>query len=163
MTTIDVNTGGFVGARNFDETIFRTNLEACHTIARELGCATSAASSSSTSSTWRRRPTAKPCCRACQSPRLRTVPALPLNGFSTWVWSEADPQTFARKPQPNPLRTLPVLRGRGRLKTPQTICCEIQREVIREARRYDAQSFRILAAPTSSTSSSTKNRNRWRC
>ncbi len=36
MTTIDVNTGGFVGARNFDETIFRTNLEACHTIAREL-------------------------------------------------------------------------------------------------------------------------------
>ena len=35
MTTIDVNTGGFVGARNFDETIFRTNLEACHTIARE--------------------------------------------------------------------------------------------------------------------------------
>ncbi len=36
MTTIDVNTGGFVGARNFDETIFKTNLEACHAIAREL-------------------------------------------------------------------------------------------------------------------------------
>ncbi|MGN6859509.1 ribonuclease E/G, partial [Neisseria sp. P0022.S006] len=36
MTTSDVNTGGFVGARNFDETIFRTNREACHTIAREL-------------------------------------------------------------------------------------------------------------------------------
>ena len=36
MTTIDVNTGGFVGTRNFDETIFKTNLEACHAIAREL-------------------------------------------------------------------------------------------------------------------------------
>ena len=36
MTTIDVNTGEFVGARNFDETIFKTNLEACHAIAREL-------------------------------------------------------------------------------------------------------------------------------
>ena len=34
MTTIDVNTGGFVGARNFDETIFKTNLDACHAIAR---------------------------------------------------------------------------------------------------------------------------------
>ncbi|MBC7665627.1 MAG: Rne/Rng family ribonuclease, partial [Caulobacter sp.] len=28
LTTVDVNTGGFVGARNFDETIFKTNLEA---------------------------------------------------------------------------------------------------------------------------------------
>ncbi|MCB1960376.1 MAG: Rne/Rng family ribonuclease, partial [Rhodocyclaceae bacterium] len=36
MTTIDVNTGGFVGARNFDETIFKTNLEASQAIARQL-------------------------------------------------------------------------------------------------------------------------------
>ena len=36
MTTIDVNTGGFVGARNFDDTIFKTNLEAAQVIARQL-------------------------------------------------------------------------------------------------------------------------------
>ena len=36
MTTIDVNTGAFVGHRNFEETIFRTNLEAAVTIARQL-------------------------------------------------------------------------------------------------------------------------------
>jgi len=36
MTTIDVNTGGFVGHRNLEETIFRTNLEAAVTIARQL-------------------------------------------------------------------------------------------------------------------------------
>src|SRR5574343_289123 len=36
MTTIDVNTGGFVGVRNFDDTIFKTNLEAAVTIARQL-------------------------------------------------------------------------------------------------------------------------------
>ena len=41
----------------------------------------------------------------------------------------------------------PSCQGRGRLKTPQTVCYEIQREIVREARRYDAQSFRILAAP----------------
>jgi ribonuclease G len=34
LTTIDVNTGGFVGARNFDDTIFKTNLEAAGAIAR---------------------------------------------------------------------------------------------------------------------------------
>ena len=36
LTTIDVNTGGFVGARNFDDTVFRTNLEAAQAIARQL-------------------------------------------------------------------------------------------------------------------------------
>src|SRR5207247_2339582 len=36
MTTIDVNTGGFVGSRNFDDTIFKTNLEAAQAIARQL-------------------------------------------------------------------------------------------------------------------------------
>jgi ribonuclease G len=36
MTTIDVNTGGFVGYRNLEDTIFRTNLEAAVTIARQL-------------------------------------------------------------------------------------------------------------------------------
>ena len=36
LTTVDVNTGGFVGARNFDDTIFKTNLEAGQAIARQL-------------------------------------------------------------------------------------------------------------------------------
>lgn len=36
MTTIDVNTGGFVGHHNLEETIFKTNLEAAGAIARQL-------------------------------------------------------------------------------------------------------------------------------
>src|SRR5690606_36650110 len=36
MTTVDVNTGGYVARRNLEETIFRTNLEAAVTIARQL-------------------------------------------------------------------------------------------------------------------------------
>ena len=36
LTTIDVNTGGYIGGRNFDDTIFKTNLEATHSIARQL-------------------------------------------------------------------------------------------------------------------------------
>ena len=37
--------------------------------------------------------------------------------------------------------------GRGRLKTPQTVCYEIQREIVRESRRFDVRQFRILASP----------------
>ena len=58
MTTIDVNTGAYVGHRNLEETIFRTNLEAAVASRGSCGCAISAASSSSTSSTWTRRSTA---------------------------------------------------------------------------------------------------------
>ena len=36
MTTIDVNTGSFVGRRNLEETIFKTNLEAATMLARQL-------------------------------------------------------------------------------------------------------------------------------
>ncbi len=36
MTTIDVNTGSFVGSINLEETIFKTNLEAAHAIARQI-------------------------------------------------------------------------------------------------------------------------------
>ena len=36
MTTIDINTGAFVGRRNLEETIFNTNIEATHAIARQL-------------------------------------------------------------------------------------------------------------------------------
>ena len=36
MTTVDVNTGGYVGHRNLEETIYRTNLEAAVSIARQL-------------------------------------------------------------------------------------------------------------------------------
>ena len=36
MSTIDVNTGGFVGKKDFGDTVFKTNLEAAQTIARQL-------------------------------------------------------------------------------------------------------------------------------
>ena len=36
MTTIDIGTGGFVGHRNLEETIFNTNIEATQAIARQL-------------------------------------------------------------------------------------------------------------------------------
>src|SRR4029078_12891826 len=36
LTRVDVNTGGFVGGRSFDDTIFKTNLEAAQVIARQL-------------------------------------------------------------------------------------------------------------------------------
>ena len=43
--------------------------------------------------------------------------------------------------------TCPTCQGRGSLKTAETVCYEIFRELIREARQYDAQQFLVLASP----------------
>ena len=86
MTTVDVNTGGFVGKRDFSETVFKTNLEAAKTIIskqrRRLPascvCATSAASSSSISSICRTRLTGLPFSKNCV---VRLRPTAPNSRF----------------------------------------------------------------------------------
>jgi ribonuclease G len=40
----------------------------------------------------------------------------------------------------------PVCHGRGELKTAQTICYEVLREIVREAKQFNAGEFRILAS-----------------
>ena len=62
MTTIDVNTGGFVGGRNFADTIFKTNLEAAHAIARQLRLRNLGGIIILDLSTWTTPSTATPCC-----------------------------------------------------------------------------------------------------
>jgi ribonuclease G len=78
MTTIDVNTGGYVGHRNLEETIFRTNLEAAVTIARQLRL---------TSSTWTIRRTASRCWPRCRARSLATARRATSPPFPGWAWS----------------------------------------------------------------------------
>jgi ribonuclease G len=40
----------------------------------------------------------------------------------------------------------PECQGRGELKTPQTVCYEILREILRAARQFNAKEFRIIAS-----------------
>ena len=40
----------------------------------------------------------------------------------------------------------PACQGRGELKTAQTVCYEIFRELLRHARQFNAKEFRVLAS-----------------
>ena len=42
--------------------------------------------------------------------------------------------------------TCPICDGRGSVKTPETVCYEIFREILREARQFDARELRVFAA-----------------
>lgn len=148
MTTIDVNTGGFVGARNFDETIFKTNLEACHAIARELRLRNIGGmiiiDFIDMINEEHRQAVLQELAKALSFDRTKVT----LNGFTSLGLVE-----LTRKRSRESLihilsEPCHQCNGRGRLKTAQTVCYEIQREIVREARRYNAHSFRILASPT---------------
>ncbi|XXQ67474.1 ribonuclease G [Neisseriaceae bacterium B1] len=147
MTTIDVNTGGFVGARNFDETIFKTNLEACHAIARELRLRNIGGiiiiDFIDMMHDEHREAVLQELAKALSYDRTRVT----LNGFTSLGLVE-----LTRKRSRESLKHVlsepcPTCQGRGSLKTAQTVCYEIQREIVRESRRFDVKQFRIIASP----------------
>ncbi len=147
MTTIDVNTGGFVGARNFDETIFKTNLEACHAIARELRLRNLGGiiiiDFIDMSSDVHREAVLQELAKALSFDRTRVT----LNGFTSLGLVELTRKRTRENLSHVLCEPCPACQGRGRLKTPQTVCYEIQREIVRESRRFDVRQFRILASP----------------
>lgn len=148
MTTIDVNTGGFVGARNFDETIFKTNLEACHAIARELRLRNLGGiiiiDFIDMVNEDHRHAVLQELAKALSHDRTRVT----LNGFTSLGLIELTRKRTRESLSHILSEPCATCGGRGRLKTAQTVCYEIQREIVREARRYDVENFRILASPS---------------
>nr|MBP6563306.1 ribonuclease E/G [Neisseriaceae bacterium] len=148
MTTIDVNTGGFVGTRNFDETIYKTNLEATHAIARQLRLRNLGGiiivDFIDMEQESHRASVLNELAKALGFDRTRVT----LNGFTSLGLIEITRKRTRENLNHILCETCPTCSGRGHIKTAQTVCYEIQREIVREARRYDAKSFRILASPT---------------
>lgn len=147
MTTIDVNTGGFVGARNFDETIFKTNLEACHAIARELRLRNLGGmiliDFIDMTLPEHREAVLNEFAKALSLDRTRVT----LNGFTSLGLVELTRKRTRESLSHVLCEPCMVCQGRGRLKTAQTVCYEIQREIVRESRRFDVKQFRIIASP----------------
>ena len=146
MTTIDVNTGGFVGNRNFDETIFKTNLEATLALARQLRLRNLGGiiivDFIDMDNAEHREAVLAELAKALARDRTRVT----LNGFTSLGLVEVTRKRTRESLAHVLCEPCPVCQGRGEIKTAQTVCYEIQREIVRETRRFDAKGFRILAA-----------------
>lgn len=146
MTTIDVNTGGFVGVRNFDETIFKTNLEATHAIARQLRLRNLVGiiivDFIDMDNEDHRQMVLQELARSLARDRTRVT----LNGFTSLGLVEITRKRTRESLSHVLCEPCPVCQGRGEIKTAQTVCYEILREVVREHRQFQARGYRILAA-----------------
>ncbi len=146
MTTIDVNTGAFVGHRNLEETIFKTNLEATQAIARQLrlrnlGGIIIIDFIDMTDAEHRRlvlRSLEKALERDHAKTHISDVSALGLVEMTRKRTRESLEHVLCE--------ACPVCNGRGTVKTPETVCYEIFREILREARQFDAHQFLVLAS-----------------
>jgi len=146
MTTIDVNTGSYVGARTFDDTIYKTNLEAAQIIARQLRLRNLGGiiivDFIDMHTKEHQEAVLEELKRNLSRDRTRTS----VNPFSELGLVE-----MTRKRTRESLAHLlcepcEVCQGKGQVKTAQSICYEILREVLREHRQFNPKEFRIIAS-----------------
>ena len=146
MTTIDVNTGGYIGGRNFDDTIFKTNLEAAQAIARQLRLRNLGgiviADFIDMTGAEHRESVLQELRRALARDRTRTT----VNGFTTLGLVELTRKRTRESLAHVMCESCPTCKGRGIVKTPRSICYEILREIRREATQFNPREFRILAS-----------------
>jgi ribonuclease G len=146
LTTIDVNTGGFVGGRSFDDTIFKTNLEAAHVIARQLRLRNLGGiiivDFIDMENDTHRESVLTEFKKALSLDRTRVT----VSGFSALGLVEMTRKRTRESLAHTLCEPCPMCQGRGEVKTAQTVCYEILREILREARQFDAREFRVLAS-----------------
>ncbi len=148
LVTVDVNTGAFVSGRSFDDTIFKTNLEATQAIARQLRLRNLGGiiivDFIDMDSDEHKNAVLAEFRKALSRDRTRVT----VNGFTQLGLVEMTRKRTRESLAHILCEPCPTCAGRGEIKSAQTVCYEILREIMRSARQFDAKEFRILASQT---------------
>ncbi|HDL6962047.1 TPA: ribonuclease G [Yersinia enterocolitica] len=147
MTTVDINTGAFVGHRNLDETIFNTNIEATQAIARQLRLRNLGGiiiiDFIDMSNEEHRRRVLHSLEQALTKDRVKTS----ISGFSQLGLVEMTRKRTRESIEHVLCNQCPTCRGRGTVKSVETVCYEILREIVRIHHAYDSDRFLVYASP----------------
>ncbi len=146
MTTIDVNTGAFVGHRNLEETIFKTNLEAASTIARQLRVRNLGGIIIIDFIDMTNEEHKRQVIRALEKALARDHTKNSISEVSSLGLVEMTRKRTRESLEHVLCEPCMVCSGRGMIKTTETVCNEIFREVMRAARAYDTKSYLVLAS-----------------
>lgn len=146
MTTIDVNTGAFVGGRNLEETIFKTNLEAARAIARQLRLRNLGGIIIIDFIDMRDKDHRKQVLQALQKHLEKDHARNAISEVSSLGLVEMTRKRTRESLEHVLCEPCPACSGRGVLKSPETVCLDIFREIIRELRQYEVQELLVLAS-----------------
>ncbi len=146
MTTIDVNTGGYLGSRNHAETILKTNLEAATAIARQLRVRNLGGiiiiDFIDMLDPEHQRQVQRTFAKALEKDHARTS----ITGISQLGLIEMTRKRTRESLGQTLNSHCPVCEGRGTLKSPESVCYEIFREILNVARAYENDILLVMAS-----------------
>jgi ribonuclease G len=146
LTTADVNTGGFVGVRSFDDTIFKTNLEAAQAIARQLRLRNLGGIIIVDFIDMVNEDHKASVLAELNKALSRDRTKMSVNGFTQLGLVEMTRKRTRESLAHVLCEPCATCGGRGEVKTARTVCYEILRELSRESKEFNPREFRILAA-----------------
>ena len=146
LTTVDVNTGGFIGIRSFDDTIFKTNLEAAQVIARQLRLRNLGGIIIIDFIDMENEGHKNAVLTEFKKALIKDRTRMTVSGFTALGLVEMTRKRTRESLAHILCEPCPTCQGRGEVRTAQTMCYEILRELLRESRQFDAREFRILAS-----------------
>lgn len=146
LTSIDVNTGGFIGGRNFNDTIFKTNLEAAVAIARQLRLRNLGGiiiiDFIDMDNKEHQDAILAELQKALDKDRTKTT----LNGFSQLGLVEMTRKRTRDSLAHQLCEPCPTCQAKGSVQTARTVCYNILREILREAKQFNPKEFRLIAS-----------------
>jgi len=146
MTTVDVNTGAFVGHRNLEETIFKTNLEAATAIGRQLRLRNLGGIIIIDFIDMEDPDHQRQVLRTLERVLEKDHAKCKVTGVSELGLVEMTRKRTRESLEQVLCEPCSHCQGRGSLKTPETVCYEIFREILRQHRAYDTETYLVLAA-----------------
>ena len=146
MTTVDVNTGGFVGHRNVEETIYKTNLESVQALTRQLRLRNLGGiiiiDFIDMSDEEHRRQLIRALERALERDPVKTsITEISALGLVEMTRKRTTESLERRLCEP-----CPQCDGRGTIKSSETVYLEIFREIMRSSRQFEASKLMVLAS-----------------
>ncbi|MBT9488904.1 MAG: ribonuclease G [Rubrivivax sp.] len=145
LTTVDVNTGGYVGARNFDDTIFKTNLEAAGAIARQLRLRNLGGIIIADFIDMVREEHQQAVLAEFRKQLARDRVRTTVSGFTQLGLVEMTRKRTRESLAHMLCEPCPTCQSRGQVKTARSVCYDILREILREARQFSPKEFRVIA------------------
>jgi len=146
MTTIDVNTGGYVGHRTLEETIYKTNLEAAQAIARQLRLRNLGGiiiiDFIDMQQQEHRRQVMRSLERALERDHVKTA----VNEISPLGLVEMTRKRITESLERRLCVPCPLCEGKGSIKSTETVCLEIFREIMRSSRQFEARKLMVVAS-----------------
>ena len=145
MTTVDVNTGGYVGHRNLEETIYRTNLEAAVAIARQLRLRNLGGIIIIDFIDMEEQDHRDNLLKLLEQSMARDHARHQITPISPLGLVEMTRKRTRESLQHILAEDCPSCEGRGFVLTAESVCLEIFREIIRQSRQFEFDEVLVLA------------------